>query len=354
MKKILLASVALTAFAGAAAAEVSFSGSATLGYNDDAAGDHNGYYSDLNVDVALSATLDNGITVSAAGDLEEIDAAEGTAASVTLTISSDNASLVYGDTEFAAVSAWSAVGSMDNDGFSEQDGELVLKGSVTFGDITVSASQEIVEDAATPDFTVVGNTSVGVTAALGGASVAIAYQEASGAQVGTTGVDADGLLFQDELLAIRVGTSMAGADVAFGYADNRTDDAQSTGVSISYPMGAVTVAASYVVEENAAGTADDNWDISVAYAEGALAVKANTDESDDWGLEGSYDAGNGLVINAGIDDAGDTNYLAGTYSLGGGASLLVSFVDTTAVNADDEYGAPDYQDGTTVAVSFAF
>ena len=70
---ILLASVALTAFAGAAAAEVSFSGSATLGYNDDNGrlannatfGDHNGFYSDLNVDVALSATLDNGITVSA-------------------------------------------------------------------------------------------------------------------------------------------------------------------------------------------------------------------------------------------------------------------------------------------------
>jgi hypothetical protein len=345
MKKILLASVALTAFAGAAAAEVSFSGSATLGYNDDAAGDHNGFYSDLNVDVALSATLDNGITVTAAGDLEEIDANEGAAASVTLTIASDNASLVYGDTEFAAVSAWSAVGSMDNDGFSEVDGELVIKGSVTFGDITVSASQEIAEDAATPDFTEVGGLSVGVSASMGAANVVVAYQEEE--------ADA-GLLAADELLAIRVGTSLAGADVAFGYADNRTDDAQSTGVSISYPMGAVTVAASYVVEENAAGNADDNWDISVAYAEGAVAVTANTDESDDWGLEGSYDLGNGLVINAGIDDAGDTNYIAGTYGLGGGASLLVSFVDTDAVNADDEYGAPDYQDGTTVAVSFAF
>ncbi|NVK06962.1 MAG: porin [Marivivens sp.] len=345
MKKILLASVALTAFAGAAAAEVSFSGSATLGYNDDAAGDHNGFYSDLNVDVALSATLDNGITVTAAGDLEEIDANEGAAASVTLTIASDNASLVYGDTEFAAVSAWSAVGSMDNDGFSEVDGELVIKGSVTFGDITVSASQEIAEDAATPDFTEVGGLSVGVSASMGAANVVVAYQEEE--------ADA-GLLAADELLAIRVGTSLAGADVAFGYADNRTDDAQSTGVSISYPMGAVTVAASYVVEENAAGTAEDNWDISVAYAEGAVAVTANTDESDDWGLEGSYDLGNGLKINAGIDDAGDTNYIAGTYGLGGGASLLVSFVDTDAVNADDEYGAPDYQDGTTVAVSFAF
>ena len=36
MKSILLASASVFAFAGAAAAEVSFSGSAALGYNDDA------------------------------------------------------------------------------------------------------------------------------------------------------------------------------------------------------------------------------------------------------------------------------------------------------------------------------
>jgi outer membrane protein OmpU len=349
MKKILLASVALSAFAGAAAAEVSFSGSAVLGYNDtDAsvaanADDNNGFYSDLNLDVAFSAALDNGITVSASADVDELDANESAAQAVTLTIASDNASLVYGDTEFAAVSAWSAVGTMDNDGFSEQDAELVLKASLTFGDVTVSASQEIEQNAA--DNTETGGMSFAATATVGGAAVVVAYQDQE------TSANLTG---QDEILALRVGTSFAGADVAFGYADNQTDDAQSTGVSISYPMGAVTIAASYVVEDNAAGTAEDNWDISVAYAEGAVAVKANTDESDDWGLEGSYDLGNGLVINAGLDDAGDTTYAAGSYDLGGGAALLVSFVDTDAPNADDEYGAPDYQEGTTVELSFAF
>ena len=71
-------------------------------------------------------------------------------------------------------------------------------------------------------------------------------------------------------------------------------------------------------------------------------------------MQGSYDAGNGLVIFAGLSDGGEDTYVAGTYDLGSGASLLVSFADDGDADAGDEVGANDYQHGTTVEVSFDF
>ena len=53
MKRILLASTAIVAFAGAAAADVSLSGEASLGYNDNANGDNDGFYSDVSVSLGL-------------------------------------------------------------------------------------------------------------------------------------------------------------------------------------------------------------------------------------------------------------------------------------------------------------
>lgn len=338
MKKILLASASIVAFAGAAAAEVTFSGSATLGYNDtDGAlvtDDAFGFYSEINLDVALKAELDNGVSVAVSADVDELDNGKNASnGGVTLTISSETATLVYGDTENAAAEMWSSVGSMDNDGFYEQDGESVLKGTVTFG--AVKASVSYLADDATQDLE---EMTVAAEATLGGAAVEMAYQ-AGGAVTGA------------ELLALRAGMTVGGADVAVGYASNQDTDVNSTGVSVTYPVGPVALTASYVVES---GAADDNWDIKAVYTAGAVSATVYTDESDDWGIDASYDVGNGLKVFGGLDDAGDTTYLAATYDLGGGASLLGSFVDTDAANSDDEYGAGDYQEGTTVAVSFSF
>ncbi len=61
MKRILLTSTALVAFAGAAAADVTWSGTAGLGYNDDI---DDGFYVDGDLDVTMSQELDNGVTVS--------------------------------------------------------------------------------------------------------------------------------------------------------------------------------------------------------------------------------------------------------------------------------------------------
>ena len=65
---------------------------------------------------------------------------------------------------------------------------------------------------------------------------------------------------------VRVSTTLGGATVALGYAKN--DNGGSTGIEVSYPMGALTTTASYVQE--GAASAENNWDVKVAYAAGAV------------------------------------------------------------------------------------
>lgn len=376
MKKILLASVALTAFAGAAAAEVSFSGSATLGYNDHsdrtagAFGDHDGFYSDLNLDVAFSATLDNGITVSAAADVDEVDATDGEMSGVTLTIASDAASLVYGDTSFAAESMWSAAGDMEADSFSAQDGEGVLKGTFAFGGVDMAVSG-VVQDSdgnlATDDL---AQFSFGAKASVGAATVVVAYQEETAvADFGGVARTADfnGDYKDAETMGVSVAFAAAGADIKVGFASETTTggtDYDSTGISVSYPMGDVTVAAYYVSEDDSTAVdAKDNAGISFKYAADGISLTASyADEqgTDVTKLEGSFDAGNGLTVYAGYigkDSDTDDTYIGASYDLGGGAALAVSYADDTnndEASGDDDIGAQGYQVGTTVAVTFAF
>ena len=362
---ILLASASIVAFAGAAAAEISFSGAAELGYNDEvntAAGsdDNDGFYSDLNLDVAFSADLDNGISVSVAADIDEIDGGY-SAAATTLTISSETATLVYGDTQFAAKSMWVAAGDMEKDGFSDQDGETVLKGTFSFGGVDMAVSGVAADadgDLATDDL---AQLSFGAKAALGAATVVVAYQEETTAAdyaAGTAGT-ANADYNAGEVFGISVATSVAGADVTVAYAETTAAGASdnSTGIRVAYPMGDVTVTAYYVDESNG----DANTGLAFAYSAGAASV--TLDLQDDQGtsktaLDGSYDLGNGLTVYAGVyveENTDDEYYVAAGYDLGGGASLLVSYADAGAAgNADDEVGAGDYQLGTTVELSFAF
>lgn len=388
MKKILLASVALTAFAGAAAAEVTFSGSATLGYNEDdgflaadaRVGDFKGFYTDGDIKVGLSEQLDNGLTAAVSFGIDfSGDAGTGplnangdvlSSADVVISLSSDVASLSFGATTFAAEDLWSAAGDMENDGFSEADGETVLKGTMSYGSVNLAVSGVAADadgDAATDDL---AQMSAAVTADLGSFTLGAAYQEAATVDVdfaATTAGFGNADFNGAEIFGIFAKTSVAGADLTVAYASNETADLQSTGIKVAYPMGDVKVTAYYVADESATDT-DDNYGVNVAYAAGAVAVAL--DYQDDQGvtkvgLDGSYDMGNGLKLLAGVyDQDGNTTaandgtdyYVAAEYELGGGASLLVSYADAESASTigDDEVGAPDYQVGTTVAVTFAF
>lgn len=402
MKSILLASASIVAFsfAGAAAAEVAFTGEATLGFNDtdsDGTGDDEGFYWDANLAVSLSQELDNGVVAAAAFDFDFADDSLGEdlmAGGYLLSLTSDNAGLFFGDTAFAAETYWDAAGSMAADAFSEADGETVLRGELTFGTVTggisyvvADAGEDLVGDSLDDS---VDQLSLGGTAEFGNFTVAMAYQEESdrdltdasvGDGTGDGGVydpeDENGDFNGAQVFGLSVSTAFAGADVTVAYANedeyNGADDRQSLGAEVSYPFGPVVVTAFYVAETQDGDDADDNYGATLAYAQGPVAAElswersqgaiVNNDEGDtEWSLEGSYDVGNGLTVLAGVlggelEDGTETGadfYIAGEYDLGSGATLLVSYADDEGDDAGDEIGGPEYQEGTTVEVTFEF
>lgn len=399
MKSILLTSTALVAFAGAAVADghtgISFAGSATLGYNaydTDATDititndDHDGFYWDAEIDVTMSAELDNGLTATAAFDFDVADDNVGEAlvsGGYVLSLESETAGLFFGDTAFAAETRWSSAGDMEADSFSEADGEAVLRGDVAFGGVEASISYAVadaggqfvdVDDAAAPAVNPyddeVDQLSVGVVGTFGNFTVGAAYQEESiavdDADATADATDYDpsdenGDFNTDEVFGVFASASLGGADITVAYAEETNSGESSTGIKVAYPVGPVTATAYFVSEEGSdLPDEDPNLGLNLAYADGPLAVELDLQDDQGvskWALEGSYDVGNGLTVLAGVlndNEADEDFYIAGEYDLGGGAELLVSYgLDDDGDNGD-EIGDPEYQAGTTVEVSFSF
>lgn len=359
MKSILLTSTALVGLAGAAAADVSWSGAATLGYNDDI---RDGVYADVDLDVSLSTELNNGVTAAAKFGFELADDRGPENAggndfvadnNILLSLTSDAGGLYYGDTAYAAETYWSGVTNMAQDGFSEQDGETVLRGEFVLGGITAGASyfaDNVAQGAGSDELR---QLSVGAAGDFGGFSFTAAYQEED-----DLGGNGNGDYNPSEVLGISVGTSLAGADLTLAYASSNDED--SIGVEVAYPVGDVTLTAFYVAE-SADLTDDDGEEVSGSYgvmadyASGPLSAKAwfHGGADEDVGINLGYDLGNGLALYAGYSDD-DGQYAAGEYDLGGGAKLTVAYAEDEDNATNDEIGPNEYLHGTTVAVSMSF
>ena len=376
MKSILLTSTALIAFGGAALAEahgdaagVSFSGSAALGYNDDVEG---GFYWDGNIAVSMSAALNGGVTASATFDADFADNNLGedlVAGGYVLSLSSANANLEFGDVDPAADRHWDDVSGMEFAGFNDVDVHIAS------GEVDSDGDGEVTDDdPALFDAVLYGN------ATFGGVTGAISYGVTAGgdidamqlAAVGTFGNFGVVVAYQDEtaladaVIGVTGTASVAGADIKVSYGDDGAET--STGIGVSYPVGPVVVGGYYTMND----VAEDNYGVSADYTSGPIAVSAfydvDGDEAGDsdgteFGVEGSYDVGNGLTVLAGFinttaagadEEATNAYYVAGTYDLGGGAELLVSYAEDEANATNDEIGDPEYMHGTTVEVSFSF
>lgn len=373
MKSILLTTTAIVAFAGAAAADghtsITHALSGTLGYNDAGSpasltsDNEDGFYWEGNLKTTATATLDNGLTAGAyfeitinADDVNNNnDFGQALSSSdFVLSLTSDTAGLYYGDTSRAAEKHWASAGDMESDGFSTDSDSAVLRGDVSVSMIDMSVSY-IIADAATAGVDDLQQLSVGASADFGMFSVAAAYQaEPTGGFTDTNG-DWSG----DEIMGLSGTATVGGATVTVAYADNKTMNWQSTGVKVSYPFGPVTATAYYVDENRAPG--DPNMGVKVAYSDGPIA--ATVDWQDDqgtnkWSVNGSYDIGNGLSVFGGMEnqnEGADNDYhVGGTYDLGGGASVLVTYAMDDDGDQADEIGSGDYQQGTTVELSFAF
>ena len=396
---ILLTTTAIVAFAGAAVADghtsIAFSGSATLGFNDDDVAGENGFYWGANMGINMSAALANGVTAGAVFDVELDDEGDTTntiagtndfnlvSSDVVLSLTTDTAGLYFGDVAFAAETQWSGAGDMHADAFSEADGEVAIRGDVTMGGLSASVLYAL----ATSNGLVVGDApltagdqydqlSLGASGDLGMFSFAVAYQAEADNDWSGGG---NGDFTNTQVFGISGGVAVAGADVTVAYAEQKDtasdDKLTSLGVQVAYPFGPVTATAYYVVEDtNVSGgpDLDDNYGLKVAYADGPIAVTASVrSEGGDprastqpdptqteWNLEGSYDVGNGLTLLAGAlnENEGDDAdyYVGGTYDLGGGAEVLAVFAEDKDGDQADEIGSAEYLPGTTVEVSFSF
>lgn len=357
MKRILLASASLVAFAGVAAADhvnedtadgISLSGSATIGYNDEI---ENGFFVEGDLGFTLARELNNGLlaAVTFGLDIEDtdednfsnVDSDIGDDFVISLTDRSGSNGIHFGDTSFAAERHWfgttdasglsipdAYLGAMAADAFSEQDGETAIRGDTTFGTFNTSVSY-VVADADGDGVDEDGDggdldqLSVGTSGVVGGFTFNLAYQEESEAfnqAVGETDPDGDGPLAPvpnsdpdeednsttglfdtdddddfstDEVFGVSVGSTFAGADVRLAYATNRTEDIQSLGVSGAVPVGPVGVEAYYTIESS--GAEDDPLTTDVD----------ESDPDDSFGVAVSYTADQFSVTVGYEDEQGD-------------------------------------------------
>ena len=323
MKSILFTTTALVAFAGAAAADVSLSGEASVEYNSDA-----GYSTAAEMSAAASATLDNGLTASTSFTLEEAGISAGS-----ISLSSDTASLTFGTdldgAVFTAVGDDYAIGDDGEEGIAE--GAVA---SVTMGETTVTVS---VPMGATIE---AADVEVGVTTSAAGWSL--------------------GFGLADGAYAMTAAGTAGGADVSFGAGSNDEWDA-----GVSYAAGTVTVSAStdeaeawtvgaaYAADGVSAGVeynADETWEITAGYAADGVAVAAAFTDASVMTLGATYDMGNGLTVGAGLED--DETYAFASYDLGGGANAYAEYADAAQVEVGPS--ERDIANGTTVGVSFTF
>ena len=365
MKKILLASASIVAFAGAAAAEVSFGGDAKLGYNDDV---EDGFYWDAGLTAKLSQDLDNGLTVAASLDIDLTrDSAQSLGAVKSsdwvVTISSETASLAFGDVATAA-STFAFANDMDGgindhveDYAGDDDNGLLAKAS--FGDFSIAASTIIDDSAAATGED--GATQVAVAGSFGGINVGLlSVQEETNASIA-----------QDDAMLVSIGGTFGGVDVTLNAGN--VNDVDRMGLDLGYTVGDVVLGA-YYMQDDAAG-AEDMYGVKATYTAGAVTVKGyytenrgNVDGDNEYSVAVAYDMGNGLVINAGLIDgetAGGTdddqyNYIVADYSLGGGASFLVSYADANddaTANSNDidtTLGGYELKSGLTAQLKLAF
>jgi hypothetical protein len=331
MKRILLTTTALTMTAGIAAADVSVGGSFKLGFNDTLAttdDNNHGVYNDAGVTFAMSSTLDNGMAASITADMNGGDTTNNAADSYTFSLASDALTVSFGTVEYSARSNWVSAGDMATDDWANQNGETgtnALKADANVGGLAVSVSAQVTTGAKAAPKPV----SISVGGSLGGSSYVIASE--------------------GSIMGVSTTSSLGGSTVTVGYSTD--GDETSTGVKVSYPAGAITTTASYVVESKTGVV--DAWNVSAAYSAGGTAVTFSTDEATVNKVEGSTTIG-AATVSAGLADNFDDMYLAVSNSLGGGATIMASYAVDGGTDAKDEVGAGDWQEGLTVELKFAF
>ena len=263
MKKVLLATSALTLSAGFASADVSMSGTGGAGVFD-ANGADLSVYSGVDLGFALSGASDNGMTFSASLDMgggQTLDAGDFELDTQDMGVD-DNVSVTIGVSGLTIVLSQNGVDDLYDD---DKAGDIGISGAM--GDLTYSVTTGLEDDDPT-------SLSVGYTAGAISGSVA-------------TSDDGD---------ASNVSISYAMGDITIS-AESDTDrtGADTSSVTVSYAMSdGMTVSL-----ENS----EDVNEVSIAYSSGAISVGVSADDAatESWEATMAYDLGGGATFNLGTN-----------------------------------------------------
>ena len=263
MKKVLLATSALTLSAGFASADVSMSGTGGAGVFG-ASGADLSVYSGVDLGFALSGASDNGMTFSASLDMgggQTLDAGDFELDTQDMGVD-DNVSVTIGVSGLTIVLSQNGVDDLYDD---DKAGDIGISGAM--GDLTYSVTTGLEDDDPT-------SLSVGYSAGAISGSVA-------------TSDDGD---------ASNVSISYAMGDITIS-AESDTDrtGADTSSVTVSYAMSdGMTVSL-----ENS----EDVNELSVAYSSGAISVGVSADDAatESWEATMAYDLGGGATFNLGTN-----------------------------------------------------
>ncbi len=298
MKKLLIATTALVATAGMAAADVKLTGYAEIGMTD--AGGTNGMemHTDMDIGFKLSGASDNGLTFGASIDLDEVSGGiASTGGSQAINVSGAFGTLTMGDTDGAMDKRNNEVGSLtaisDNhtghagyNGGSGLDSGDILRYDTSVGSFNVSAS--IGQDDTAGNNDVMG---YGLSTTVGTVALSVGYQTDDA----------------QDITAVSAKSTVGGLTITANYSEaTMKDTAAITQVNAAEVVGGpdiVAVAARALIKNSYEHTG-----LGLGYTVSGVNLSANY---------GSYDYDDGSQA--------DGFGLAANYSLGGGATVMVGY-----------------------------
>ena len=326
MKHVLFTTTALVVLGSTSAfADVTWSGSADLSYNDGNMDSAEGSLPDgVNLDVDLDVTLSNagGFSATLSGAMEGgADAGDLNLKAEDFAVSTPVASINFGEVVEAANSAYSDISGMEGLG----DDEFTGNGSA----VLITASAGGMSVGYSDDSAMEGDddmSSFGISGDLGGVSFGI------GSKGDDWGISASG--------------SALGGNISV--ASEEVSDESETGVEVTVPLGDMSVTVS--------ATDGDDWEagVSTSLAGASITASINDDEQSEFGLSTSIAGGFTLTVayESGTEadsEDGNGTQVALEYALSDTASLTVSYNEDMDGDDDDDYDA-----GTSASLGFKF
>jgi len=297
MKKLLIASTALVATAGMAAADVTITGHAQAGYHSQLltkggasqSSTSEGIYSGVGVDFAMAGATDNGISFTASLNIDagtEIDQAD---------FQYDGA-----DTGKAGLGAVTMSGAFGTLTFDDGGVANLFDGDYSNHDISYA--------------TTVNGVAITVAADADESVATAATADDASAKAVVTAGDMTYTLTASNNASAGMSTKVA---VAYTVNDMLSVNANSKSLSAAGSKTVAGVGATIVTNGLTVTVASDNaqpasgWDLDLAYSLGDVALTYGTDENSSHDLTATYALGGGATFKAGMRNHGTATAKAG-------------------------------------------